>query len=124
MVIISDKTCEGGYDIKIKPNDPKGSYLQRAKTKKNQQVRLNVRVLLIIFSDFIGVVHYRFLPYDRKVNNSYYMEIMHQLRETIRRKRLELWNLQLTKLHHDNAPAHASVFVREFLYKNNTLMMH
>ena len=47
-----------------------------------------------------------------------YLEDMRWLREAIRQKRTELWKNQSRILHHDNAPAHTSMLVREFLAKN------
>ncbi|KYN44215.1 hypothetical protein ALC56_01337 [Trachymyrmex septentrionalis] len=44
-------------------------------------------------------------------------------RNAIRQKRPDLWKNKNWLLHHDNAPAHTSLLVREFLTKNNTLMM-
>ncbi|UYV70266.1 hypothetical protein LAZ67_7002326 [Cordylochernes scorpioides] len=38
-------------------------------------------------------------------------------------KRPDLWRTKNWLLHHDNAPAHTSLLVRDFLAKNNTLMM-
>ena len=54
------------------------------------QVRSNVKVLFTVFLDYHGVVHQEFLPQGRAVNKEYYLEIMRRLRETIRKKRLEL----------------------------------
>ena len=48
---------------------------------------------------------------------------MRCLREAIRKKRPELWKNNLWLLHHDNAPAHSSLLVRNFLAKNNTVIM-
>ncbi|UYV76569.1 hypothetical protein LAZ67_14001206 [Cordylochernes scorpioides] len=48
---------------------------------------------------------------------------MRNLREAIRQKRPDLWKNKNWLLHHDNAPAHTSLLVRDFLAKNNTLMM-
>ncbi|UYV78520.1 hypothetical protein LAZ67_16001878 [Cordylochernes scorpioides] len=52
-----------------------------------------------------GVVHHEFMP------------------QAIRQKRPDLWKIKNWLLHHDNAPAHTSLLVRDFLAKNNTLMM-
>ena len=41
--------------------------------------------------------------------------VMRRLRTAIRQKRTELLENQSWILHHDNAPAHTSMFVREFL---------
>jgi len=48
---------------------------------------------------------------------------MRRLREAIRKKRPELWNNQSWVLHHDNAPAHMSLLVRDFLAKTSTATM-
>ncbi|UYV62326.1 hypothetical protein LAZ67_2000108 [Cordylochernes scorpioides] len=47
---------------------------------------------------------------------------MRNLREAIRQKSPDLWKNKNWLLHHDNAPAHTSLLVRDFLAKNNTLM--
>jgi len=48
---------------------------------------------------------------------------MRNLREAIRQKRQDLWKNKNWLLHHDNAPAHTSLLVRDLLAKINTLMM-
>ncbi|KAA1414165.1 hypothetical protein F0U44_22385, partial [Nocardioides humilatus] len=82
-----------------------------------------MKVLLTVFFDCNGVVHHEFLPQGRTVNKEYYLEVMRRLREAIRQKRTELWKKQSWILHHDNAPAHTSMLVREFLAKNKTVIM-
>ncbi|UYV65404.1 hypothetical protein LAZ67_3004252 [Cordylochernes scorpioides] len=70
-----------------------------------------------------GVVHHEFLPQGRTVNKEYYLQVIRNLREAIRQKRPDLWKNKNWLLHHDNAPAHTSLLVRDFLAKNNTLIM-
>ncbi|KAH8404551.1 hypothetical protein KR009_006498 [Drosophila setifemur] len=70
-----------------------------------------------------GVVHHEFLPQGRTVNKEYYLQVMRNFREAIRQKRPDLWKNKNWLLHHDNAPAHTSLLVRDFLAKNNTLVM-
>ena len=48
---------------------------------------------------------------------------MRQLHETIRQKRTELWKNQSWIFHYDNATAHISMLVCEFLAKNKTVIM-
>ncbi|UYV74742.1 hypothetical protein LAZ67_12000763 [Cordylochernes scorpioides] len=48
---------------------------------------------------------------------------MRNFREAIRQKRPDLWKNKNWLLHHDYAPAHTSLLVRDFLAKNNPLMM-
>jgi hypothetical protein len=47
------------------------------------------------------------------VNQHCYLEILTRLREAVRRRRPELWP-DACILHHDNAPAHDALAVREF----------
>ncbi|UYV84034.1 hypothetical protein LAZ67_X000929 [Cordylochernes scorpioides] len=77
----------------------------------------------VITGDKAGVVHREFLPQGRAVNTEYYLQVMRNLREAIRQKRPDLWKNKNWLLHHDSAPAHTSLLVRDFLAKNNTLMM-
>ena len=96
---------------------------RRAKTEKAREVRANVKVLLTVFNGYIGVVHQEFLSQCRTVSKGYYHEVMRRLYKSIRQKRTELWKNQLWILHHDNAPAHTSLLVRECLPKNKSVIM-
>ena len=49
------------------------------------------------------------------VNQVYYLELLKRLREKIRRKRPELFANNSWTSHHDNAPAHTALSMREFL---------
>ena len=69
------------------------------------------------------MVHYEFLPEDRTVNKEYYFQVMRRLCEAILLKHTELRKKLSWILHHDNAPAHTSMLVREFLVKNKTVIM-
>ncbi|UYV63016.1 hypothetical protein LAZ67_2002856 [Cordylochernes scorpioides] len=77
----------------------------------------------VITGDEAGVVHHEFLPQGRTVNKEYYLQVLRNLREAIRQKRPDLWKNKNWLLHHDNAHAHTSLLVRDFLAKPNTLMM-
>jgi len=45
---------------------------------------------------------------------------MRRLREAVRQKRKDLWANNSWILHHDNAPSHSAIIIREFLTKNET----
>lgn len=122
-VITGDETWVYGYDIETKAQSSQWKLPEEPRPKKARQVRSNVKVLLTVFFDFNGIVYHEFLPPGRTVNKEYYLEVLRRLREAIRRKRPHLWRNNSWKLHHDNAPAHTSLLVREFLTKNNTVMM-
>jgi len=52
-------------------------------------------------------------------NIDMYSDILRRLRETVKRKLLEIWTTKFRFLLHDNAPAHRSVLVKDFLAKNS-----
>ena len=55
----------------------------------------------------------------------YYLEVLERLRAKVRRKRPELSANSSWILHHDNAPAHTALSVREFLAtKQITVLKH
>ena len=122
-VITGDEPCVYGYDVETKAQSSQWKHTESPRPKKARQVRSNVKVLLTVFFDYHGVVHQEFSPQGRTVNEEYYLEVMRRLREAIRKKRPNLWKNNSWLLHHDNAPAHSSLLVRNFLSKNNTVIM-
>ena len=70
--------------------------------------------------DYRGVVHHEFLPEGQTVNKEYYLGVMRRFREAIRQKRPDLWANNSWILHHDNAPSHNAIVIREHLAKNGT----
>jgi transposase len=61
----------------------------------------------------------------KTVNKVRYIYIFLRLRDEVRRKRPEKRRTNSWFLLHDNAPAHWSVFVKDFLAKNNvTILQH
>ena len=82
-----------------------------------------MEVLLIVLFECNGAVHQEFLPQGRKINKEYYLEVMRRFREAFCQKRTKLWKSQSWIMHHDKAPAHTLILVREFLAKNKTVNM-
>ena len=66
-----------------------------------------------------GIVHKEFVPPCQTVSGNFYCEVLRRLRENVRQKQPEMWKNRDCLLHHDTAPAHTSIIVREFLTKNN-----
>jgi len=80
----------------------------------------HIKVMLVLFFDWKGIVHHEFVPRGRMVNKQLYQDVLARLREAVRRKKSELWENRTWMLHHDNAPAHASLLIRNYLAKNQT----
>ena len=87
--------------------------------KKARQVRRNVKVMLTVFFDCHGVVHYEYAPQGQNINKEYHLEVLRHLRDAVRRKRPDLWAAGRWQLHHDIAPAHSSQLIQMFLVKHN-----
>lgn len=122
-VITGDETWVYGYDVETKAQSSQWKFSEEQRPKKARQVRSNVKVLLTVFFDYNGIVHHEFLPSGRTVNKEYYLQVLRNLREAIRRKRPEFWRDNSWILHHDNAPAHSALLIQEFLAKHNTVVM-
>jgi hypothetical protein len=58
--------------------------------------------------------------YKQTVNQQCYLEVLTRLRESVRRRRTELWP---DKWIHENAPAHDALRVRNFLAKKYITQM-
>ena len=78
-----------------------------------------VKLMLIAFFDVRGIVHTGLLPQGQTVNQHVYKDVLRRLIRSVRDKRRELWVNDSWLLHHDNAPAHNALSVRQFLAEKN-----
>lgn len=118
-IITGDETWVYEYDVETTQQSSEWRYPDEPKPKRPRQSRSKVKVMLTVFFDSQGVLHSEFLPEGQSVNAQYYLSVLKRLRENIRRKRPELWKDNSWFLHHDNAPAHTSALVCDYLKKNN-----
>ena len=77
----------------------------------------------IIFVDCEDVAHYEFALRGQTIKKEYYVEILKRLRDAVRRKRPHFWSSGDWFLHHDNAPAHSSNLVQQFLAKHKIVQL-
>jgi hypothetical protein len=75
-------------------------------------------MMLIVFFDIQGTVISEWVPSGQTINWQCYLEVLTKLRKRMRRKRPELWRNGWI-LHHDKAPAHNTLSVKQFLANHN-----
>jgi len=73
--------------------------------------------MIIVFFDCRGIVHKEFVPPGLTVNHAFYKDVLERLRKRVQRVRMDIADDWV--LHHDNAPAHTALSIREFLVKKN-----
>jgi len=117
-VITGDETRCFQYDPETKRQSLQWKTQNSPRPKKARVSRSQVKTMLMCFFDHKGTVHYEFIAQGQTVNQQCYLEVLTRLRESARRKRPGLWPDKWI-LHHDNAPAHDALRVREFLPKNS-----
>jgi len=79
--------------------------------------------MLICFFDAKGIVHSEFVPTGRTVNQVFYLGVLKRLRNSVRRKRPEMWQSGDWFFHHDNAPAHTAISVTAFMARNGMAVL-
>ena len=113
-VITGDETLVYQYDPETKRQSGQWKTLNSPRPKKFRQSKSRVKTMLLTFFDIRGIVHYEFVPTGQTVNQVYYLEILARLREKVKQKRPKLFANSSWILHHNNAPAHMALSVREF----------
>jgi len=127
-IITGDEMWVYGYDVETKKQSsqwmgkgsPRHASPPPKKTKETRLSRSKIKVTLIVFFDWRGIVHHEFVPRGKVVNKQLYQEVLARLRDAVRRKRPELWENQTLMLPHDNVPAHASLLIRSYPAKHQS----
>ena len=114
-VITGDESWIFEYDPETKRQSCQWKSPGSPRPKKARMQKSQVKVMLITFFDHQGIVHHEYVPHDQTVNQHFYTEVLTRMMAKIRHKRRELWVSNTWILHHDNAPAHAALSVRQFL---------
>lgn len=119
-------TCNESW---IYSSDPKRKHQwkspQLPRPKKRWQVRNAMKIMLVVFIDVKGIIHYEFVPPGRTMNSDSYINVLRHLREKVQQTRPELWQNCDWLLHHDNSSAHTSLKTTQFLTENNmTVILH
>ena len=89
--------------------------------KKTRMSRSRVKTMIIIVFESRGIVHKEFVPTEQTVNQAFYKDVLEWLWKWVRRFRTDIADDWV--LHHNNAPAHTALSIREFRAKKNILVL-
>ena len=70
------------------------------------------------------MVHYEFVPQGQTVNHHFYKEVLTRLVNKICQKRRASWAGKTWILHHDNAPTHTALSVKQSLVSKEITTLH
>jgi len=73
--------------------------------------------MIIVFFNSRGIVHKEFVPPGLTVNHAFYKDVLEWLQKRVQRAQTDIADDWV--LHHENAPAHTALSIREFLVKKN-----
>jgi len=82
--------------------------------------RSKIKLIMGVFLDWKAIEVMRFVARGEMVNKQLYQELLAVLRVAVCRKGPELWENEISILHHDNAPAHALLVIRRYQAKHHT----
>ena len=117
-VVTGDESWIFEYDPLTKWQSLERKNASSPRPKKARLFKSKIKVMLIVFFDVHGIVHLEFLPQGQTINQNVYKDILRHLMRSVREKRRELWETKSWLLHHDNAPAHNALSIRQFLAEN------
>ena len=122
-VITGNESWIFEYDWATKHQSLQWKCPSSPKPKKACQSRFKIKLTLIAFFDARGIIHMEFLPQGQTVNQHVYKKILWRLLRSVREKRRELWQDNAWLLHPDNAPAHNTLSIHQFLTERNITML-
>lgn len=122
-IITGDETWCFQYDPSTKRQSAEWRLSEENRPTKVRATKSKVKTMLIAFFDSRGIVHKEFVPTGQTVTGTFYVEVLTRLIARIRRVRPELYESGEWCLLHDNAPAHSSVIVRQFLAKKSVTIL-
>jgi len=121
-VITGEESIVYAYDPETKLQFSQRKSPASPRPKKARMQKSKLKTMLICFFDQEGIVDREFVPPGMTVNADFYCDVL-RLPENVRRKRPQKWQNQKLIIHYDNAPAHRSFKVSQFLAKNSTTVV-
>jgi len=118
-IITGDETWVFDYDPETKRQSEEWHTKSSPRPKKARMSRSRVKStsMVIVFFESRCIVHKEFVPPGQTVNHAFYKDVLERLHKGVQRVRTDIADNWVQ--HHDNAPAHTALSIREFLAKKN-----
>ena len=104
-IITGDETWVYECDVQTKIQSSQWMGKVSHRIKKARMSRSKIKVVLVVFFDWKGIVHHEFVPRGQMVNKQLYQEVLLRLRDAVRRKssdcgktRLGRWTTTMRRL--------------------------
>jgi len=88
-IITGDKCWVYGYDPETKQMSSQWSTSSSPRPKKAQQVKSNIKTMLIAFFDIDGLVYHELVPTGQTVNKEFYKTVLQRLRNAVALRQLD-----------------------------------
>ncbi|GFX48184.1 mariner Mos1 transposase [Trichonephila clavipes] len=120
-VITCDESWRFTYDPETKRQSMHWKTPTSPRAKKARMSKSKFKAMMIVFFDIDEIVYLHWVPEGQTINQHYYIEVLGNLRERIRKKkkRPEMWKEKSCIFHQDNAPAHSALSFERFLAKHS-----
>ena len=105
------------YDPETKRQSSQWKHAGSPRPKKARQIKSTHKLLMIPFFDSTGMIYMHWVPTGQTVNKEYYVEVLREFRKRFQRKRPAPFKSDQWHFHQDNAPAHNSILVTDYLTK-------
>jgi len=109
------------YDPETKRQSAEWTSPEKKRPMKVRASKSKTKTMLITFFDSRGIIHREFLRQGSTITGAFYRDVLDRLLKRMRRVRPELLDSGKWWLLHNNAPAHKSIIVQEFLTKRQVV---
>ena len=125
-VITGDESWVFPYDPEAKRQNCQWKSVFLPRPKKARMQCSQVKVMLITFFDNHEMVHHEFVPQGQTVNQHFYKEVLSDSsgQQNLSKTKKKNWAGKTWILHHDNAPTHTALSVKQFLVLKEITTLH
>lgn len=115
-MVTGDETWIFLYDPESINQSMEWRHPSSPRSKKSKTNKSNKKVMATFFWDKDGLILVDFLEQGSTINSTSYVNTLHKLRESIKKKRIKK-DVKSIQIHHDNARPHTSFFTNQAIAK-------